>query len=86
MNKIICKIDPSLGKQHILFYDNEKCEDQEAVEMNGLIEYLIHTCYTSNCYNVHFIGNWQYIQGLIEQLSTQEAVQYNTHKILIEVN
>ena len=86
MNKIICRIDAGLGKQHILFYKDEKLEYEESVDMNTLIDWLVHTCYTENCYNVHFMGNWQYIQGLVQELSMEEITKYNIHKILIEVN
>lgn len=86
MNKIVINIDPGLKNQHISFFKNEKLETQEAIPMNDLIKYLLSICYTENCYNVHFIGNWQYIQGLVQELSIEENAQYNTHKILIEVN
>ena len=86
MNKIVVNIEPGLRDQHVSFFENEKLEAQEAIPMNDLVKYLIGTCYTENCYNVHFMGNQQYIQGLIQELSVEENTQYNTHKILIEVN
>ena len=54
--------------------------------MGTLVDWLVHICYTENCYNVHFMGNWQYIQGLVQELSAEEMIKYSTHKILIEVN
>ena len=86
MDKIVVRIDAGLGKQHVLIYKNDKCEYQEAVDMDILTDFIIRTCYQENCYNVHFMGNWQFIQGLVEELSTEEATKYNTNKILIEVN
>ncbi len=86
MDKIVVRIDPGLGRQHVAIYKDSECKDQEAVTMNELIDYLIGLCYKEDCYNVHFMGNWQFIQGLIDDLSTKEVTQYNTNKILIEVN
>lgn len=86
MDKVIVRIDAGLGKQHIAVYKDSECKYQEAVLMNDLIDYLIYTCYKEDCYNVHFMGNWQFIQGLVEELSTEEVTKYNTNKILIEVN
>ena len=86
MDKIVVRIDSGLGNQHVLFYEGDVLKDQESVEMNSLIEYLLHECYTQNCYNVHFMGNTQFVLGLIEELSTTESTKYSTNKILIEVN
>lgn len=86
MDKIVVRIDPGLGRQHVAIYKDNVCKDTEAITMNELIDYLVYTCYQENCYNIHFMGNWQFIQGLVEELSTEEVTKYNTNKILIEVN
>lgn len=86
MNKIIIRIDEGLGVQHLYFYEDDKMTGEESITMDSLVDYLLNTCYNDNIYNLHFLGNWAYISGLIEQISTEEATKYNTNKILIEVN
>lgn len=86
MNKIICRIDPGLGQQHVLFYQDDKLETQEAVPMSDLANFLLNTCYTENCYNLHFIGNWKFLEGIIEEISTEETTKYNINKIQMEIN
>lgn len=86
MNKIICKIEPGLGQQHIMFFNDDQLESQEAVPMDELINYLLNVCYTENCYNLHFIGNEPFIEGLVQEILTKENSEYNNHHIKIEVN
>lgn len=86
MNKIICKIEPGLGQQHIMFFNDDQLESQEAVSMDELINYLLNVCYTENCYNLHFIGNEPFIEGLVQEILIEENSEYNNHHIKIEVN
>lgn len=86
MNKIVCRIDPGLGRQHVMFFKDDVLETQESVALTDLVNFLLKTCYTENCYNLHFIGNQQFLEGIVEEISREEATEYNTHKIIIEVN
>jgi len=54
--------------------------------MSDLANFLLNTCYTENCYNLHFIGNWKFLEGIIEEISTEETTKYNTNKIQMEIN
>lgn len=86
MNKIVCNIDPSLGLQHVYYFENDKQVKEENIPFSDLVNYLIVTCYQNNTYNLHLLGNWKYLEGVIEQISIEEQTKYNTHKILLEVN
>ena len=86
MDKIVCRIDPGLGIQHIIYFKDDKMQTEEGVYLKDLIPYLIKVCYKDNCYNVHFLGNSEFISGIIQNLLTEEATQYSTNKIQIEVN
>ena len=86
MTKIVCNIDPGLGLQHIYYYEDDKKVSEESIAFSDLVNYLIATCYQDNIYNIHLLGNWQYLQGIIEEISIEEMSKFNTHKILLEVN
>ena len=86
MNKIVCKIDPGLGMQQVLYFDNEQLETQEVIPLKDLIPYLLSTCYKENCYDVHFIGAWPFLEGIVQNLLTEEATKYKSNKIIIGVN
>ena len=86
MNKIVCNIEPGLGQQHVMFFKDDKLETQEAVPMSELVNFLLHTCYTEGCYNLHFIGNEKFVWGIAQDITANEVTYYNTNKINIEVN
>ena len=85
-NKIIVRIEPGMGQQQVLFYKDEQLQTQESIPLDELVSYLINTCYNENYDTVHFMGNWKFLEGIIEEFSREEATQYKTNKIYIEVN
>ena len=86
MTKIVCDINPNLGAQHLYYYEDGKLTSEENIALSDLVDYLIATCYSDNIYNIHLFGNWQFLEGIVEQISIEEQTKYNTHKILLEVN
>lgn len=84
--KIICEVNPSMFKQIVLFYEDEELVGDERIPFSDLVNYLITTCYAEQCYDLHLFGNWSYLEGIIQNINTQEATQYNIHRINIEVN
>lgn len=86
MNKIVCKVDPGLGLQSVYYFQDEKVENIESIPYANLAQYLLNACYQEDCYDVHLVGNYKFLEGLIQEISTEEATKYSTHKITMEIN
>lgn len=86
MNKIVCNVEPGMALQSVLYYKNDVLQNTEQVAFSDLAPYLINACYQENCYNLHLVGVWSFLQGLYEEILSEEVAQYNTNKIQIEVN
>lgn len=84
--KIVCNIEPGLMKQTVFYYKGEQLISSERIEMNNLVNYLLGVCYSDNIYNLHLLGNWSYLSGIIEQIQTEEVTKYSENRIIIEVN
>ncbi len=86
-NKVIaCKIDFGLGMQHVYFYENDVLKDEESVALTDLPSYLVHTCQSENCSNIHIFGPGNYLFGLIRLIKNEEIIKYNSNTLNIEVN
>ena len=86
MNKIVCRIDPGLGLQHVYYFQDEKLESTEAIPYSSLGLYLLNSCYQEDCYNLHLFGNYKFLEGIIQEITAEEATKYNTNKIQMEIN
>ena len=86
MDKIVCTVEPGLGFQTVNYYEKDKLIKTDKKEIESLAKFLIAECYANNCYNLHLIGSFPYLTGIIEEISIEENTNYNTHKILLEVN
>lgn len=86
MNKLIVKIEPGMGKQQVLFYKDDEFQTSESVSLTGLTDFLLNTCYTEGYDNVHFMGNWKFLEGIVNEFARKELTNYSSNKIFIEVN
>jgi hypothetical protein len=83
---IICNINPMMFGQEICYYNDDKMVATELVDLDTLPEYLVHACYSEDINTVHFFGNATFAAGIIKQLTAEEAMKYNNHKIIIKLN
>ena len=86
MDKIVVKIEPGMAEQTIMYYDKSAIIGSERHEMCGLVEYLMHKCYDEECFNLHLVGPWTYLEGVVMGINGEEQTLYRMNKINIEVN
>lgn len=84
--EIVCNISMFSMNQIVYIYNNEKKPATFQINTTDLQDQLINMCYSKNIYKIHFFGNEEYISGLVEQIRTKEAANYQVNKIKIGVN
>lgn len=68
------------------YFQDEKLESTEAIPYSSLGLYLLNSCYQEDCYNLHLFGNYKFLEGIIQEISTEEVTKYNKNKIQMEIN
>lgn len=68
------------------YFQDEKLESTEAIPYSSLGLYLLNSCYQEDCYNLHLFGNYKFLEGIIQEITAEEATKYNKNKILMEIN
>lgn len=87
--KVICNVEPfDLYQQVYIANDSgNRFNTPAQVSIQDLPAFIPQYCYSNDIYNVTFIGNVDYINGLIKQpIEELIAAEYSEHKnIEIEV-
>ena len=78
MDKIVVKIEPGMAEQTIMYYDKSAVIGSE--------RHLMHKCYDEECFNLHLVGPWTYLEGVVMGINGEEQTLYRMNKINIEVN
>lgn len=57
-----------------------------SVPTNELSDALVNCCYSNNANKIHFVGQEEYINGIMAEIKVIEGLNYNLDKIEFEVN
>ena len=79
---LICNIDMFAARQAIICPDGGRNE----VFADNLATMLPAFCVSGGYTKIHFFGNEAYINGIVDELRTVEALVCGNKKIEIEVN
>ena len=80
---ILCNVALFNMRATVFYPDNTT----DAVAVTDLIKYIPSVCHNDGIYKVHMFGNKEYIDGLINQMIAEEALNYSAgHRIVYEVN
>lgn len=79
---LICNVDMFAANQSVIYPDGRKNE----VIADNLASMLPSLCQAGGYTKVHFFGNQSYIDGIITELRTVEALVCNNNHLEIEVN
>lgn len=83
MNKeLLCYVDSMALVQKVITPDGSNI----AVSSEHYAEGIIELCNKYNTNKVHLFGNKYYLEGVSENIRTQEILSYSQNKIEIEVN
>lgn len=83
MNKeLLCYVDSMALVQKVIAPDGANI----AVSSEHYAEGIIELCNKYNINKVHLFGNQYYLEGVSENIRTQEILSYSQNKIEIEVN
>lgn len=81
-DKIICKLELFDFDQRVFLPDGKKIN----VPLERLTDYLTFSCYNKRCNKIHFFGDENYINKLIEDIKEIETKEYAQNNIEFEVN
>ena len=83
--KVLCMVEPGLATHTIFYYEDDVLTYTKKVTYDDLADYLLTLCYGKGCYDLYLSGNPTFLQGIREDLQTEEATKYSNNKIHIEV-
>lgn len=77
--EVICLVDMFAMSADVIYPDGKR----ESVPLNNVLNYLHNVCDTIGVYNLHLMGNSEYLYGLLEDV---QPTEYSNRKVNIKVN
>lgn len=84
MDKIACNIELFCAESPVFIYKNGKIVPMK-IPSDEAASKLAFLCHKEDIYDLQLSGDKAYLEGFVENLATEETVQYGINKIRIEV-
>ena len=68
------------------FFDINEREKNFSIKTSNIQDCLPAICREMNTYHIHFYGNENYINGLIQQIRAKENTKFGKNELTFEVN